>query len=96
MKINRLLPPSDPHRCTGRTTAIALQLLSTALRNQGGTARASDHHAPGTRSSAEELATTTRVLVGLLDLQHIEVKVAPTNTCGEYEVHVKSHIWVDV
>lgn len=50
---NRLLPEStlikvgpdvDPDRCTGRTTALALGYLATALGNHGMWVTVRDHH----------------------------------------------------
>lgn len=96
MPRNLLLPPAprDP-RCTGRTTAIALDLIARALKDQGQVRYATDHHLPGTVNAGRALESTVNDLIEKMDLKHIKVTVCLSS--GPYLGHVRvvSNIWED-
>lgn len=96
-KRNVLLVPEpvDPYRCTGRTTAIALEVLGRAIGNQGKVCYAVDHYNPGTHSSALLLQARIQQCAAVLGLTHLEVR--PMCTTGQYNgyVYVRSNIWVE-
>jgi hypothetical protein len=91
MKKNILLPDVDYARCTGRTTATALGLLSEALSKQGVTAIGSDHwDQGGPHVQANQLAIAVEGLVSKLGLQAISIARYRDGSIG-----VTSKIWVD-
>ncbi len=94
---NKLLPPPPPAarnpRCTGRTTAIALQAIAAAIASQGDKFYAVDHHAQGDKQRAEELLRRIHSLILRLELQHMRVEVQTFNAYSK--VVVWSNIWED-
>jgi hypothetical protein len=94
---NKLLhpePAEKDQRCTGRTTAIALDLLARLLAKQGHHAYAKDHSAGTSGANALNAAVQRAIL--LLDLKHVECHVV-FSPGGQYNGHVKaiSKIWVE-
>lgn len=86
---NRLLPPTDLKRCTGRTTAIALKALATAIENQGRQVIARDHYEGPANAAAEVMYHALRQAEKRLELKHIEVTINTRDgTCT-----VTSRIW---
>lgn len=93
-KVNKLLLPGhEQNRCTGRTTAMALNLIAGAINNQGQWAVGQDHHGgAGKHAQAERLGDRVRELIAKLDLKHIVVEKDWANGC----VRVRSNIWLEV
>lgn len=60
---------ADPSRATGRSTAIGLRTLATAIENPHQWIEIVDHH--HTRMAAEELRRRMQDMVGLLHLKHL-------------------------
>lgn len=89
MPRNKLLPHDDPHRCTGRTTALALRALATAISNQGHPVVAVDHYPGPPRSAAEVMYQALRRCEKQLELKHIEVRIDTARGCCV----VTSNIW---
>ena len=62
----------DPARRTGRSTAIALELIAAAIRNPGLTIKIKDHCS--TPRADYALAMRISEMVGMLGLKHIYVR----------------------
>lgn len=89
---NKLLPPpQNSLRCTGRTTAIALSLVTQALQSQGVKCGAFDHNEPGDSTSSAQLLQVVRHIITSLGLLHIVSGVEAYS--GKYKVTVVSEIW---
>jgi spore germination cell wall hydrolase CwlJ-like protein len=94
---NKLLPAQPPPikdpRRTGRTTAIAMSLVTQALQKQGHKCGAFDHFHPGDSTSSSVLLSRVRDIVDKLGLQYVEAQVEAY--CGQYKVTVVSNIWTE-
>ena len=91
---NKLLPPIVSTRCTGRTTAVALDVLSRAVNKQGAVCYAVDHMGASTQY-ATCLRERIMQIVHALNLQYVRCEVVMG--AGQYAGHVRviSEIWED-
>lgn len=64
---------AEPERMTGRTTALALSLLSHAIVNPHTRVHIHDHHQ--TREAAVHLATRIHNMILRLGLEHMHVNI---------------------
>lgn len=94
-RINKLLQPEHSNRCTGRTTAIALDLIARCVHSQGTPCYAEDHQGNST-SAALVLRDRVGSIARALGLQHFEVTVVQSQ--DQYHGHVRaiSNIWQEV
>lgn len=66
----------DENRCSGRSTALALDYIAMALQNSGTWYKVEDHH--GTTLANDHLFALVRATVHKLDLKHFEFKAGGT------------------